>query len=355
MYQKRALVVGATGVAGNNVVEQLLSEDEWEVIGISRRPLVGKSSVQHLAINVLDAEVTIAEIAKVKPTHVFFCAWTLGANEDENCAKNGAMLSNVLDGAKAGGTLQHVGIVTGMKHYLGPFEDFAKNDPVTPFREDAPRLPGKNFYYTLEDILWDRAKTDGFHWNVHRSQMIIGYAVGNLMNMAVTLGTYASLCKETGMPFVFPGHPTTWSGLNDMTDARILARQMTWAAQEPNAWDEAFNVANGEVIRWRELWTEIADYFGLEVADYPGEHVMLEGIMADLDDTWDQMVKTHRLQPLSLRELDSSWFTDLDLGRPMECVNSLAKCRALGFGAYQESIKSFTDTFDRLRAERILP
>ena len=33
---KVALVVGATGTAGNGVVDHLLSTEEWEVIAISR-------------------------------------------------------------------------------------------------------------------------------------------------------------------------------------------------------------------------------------------------------------------------------------------------------------------------------
>lgn len=242
-----------------------------------------------------------------------------------------------------------------MKHYLGPFEDFAINTPVTPFREDAPRLPGKNFYYVLEDILAERGMADGFRWNVHRSQMIIGYSMGNLMNMAVTIAVYAALCKATGLPFYFPGHPTTHIGLNDVTDARILAQQMVWAAEEPNAANEAFNVANGDVIRWRELWADIAGYFGVPVAEYPGDHVPLKGVMADLDGAWDTLVAAHGLQPVSLRKLDSSWFADLDLGRPMECVNSLAKARQLGFTGFQDTRRSFFDVFDQLRQKRIIP
>jgi hypothetical protein len=38
----------------------------------------------------------------------------------------------------------------------------------------------------------------------------------------------------------------------------------------------------------------------------------------------------------------------------MECVNDLSKSRRLGFLDYQESGRSFTDVFDRLRAERII-
>jgi nucleoside-diphosphate-sugar epimerase len=355
MYDRRALVVGATGVSGSNLVQHLSDRGGWQVTGLSRGPSTAAGAAAHIAVDVLDAAAAHTRLAELAPTHLFFCAWTLGQSEDDNCARNGAMLSNTLDALRPAGSLRHVGIVTGMKHYLGPFEDFARNTPVTPFQDDAARLPGKNFYYALEDILTERSKTDGFCWNVHRSQMIIGYAMGNLMNMAVTIAVYATLCKATGLPFYFPGHPTTHFGLNDVTDARILALQMVWAAETPNAANEAFNVANGEVIRWRELWADIADYFGLPVAEYPGHHLPLKDVMANMDGVWDRVAAAHRLQPVPLRNLDSSWFTDLDLGRPMECVNSMAKARRFGFNGFQDTRRSFFDVFDQLRQKRIIP
>lgn len=61
---------------------------------------------------------------------------------------------------------------------------------------------------------------------------------------------YDSICKATGRPFHFPGSQAQWSGLTDMTDARILAQHLLWAATPPAAANEAFNVVNGNVFRW---------------------------------------------------------------------------------------------------------
>ena len=79
------------------------------------------------------------------------------------------------------------------------------------------------------------AERDGFGWSVHRPHTIIGYAVGNAMNMGVTLASYATICRETGRPFLFPGSVVQWNGLTDMTDARLLARHMEWAATTEDA------------------------------------------------------------------------------------------------------------------------
>jgi nucleoside-diphosphate-sugar epimerase len=355
MFHKRALIVGVTGIVGANVAEHLLAEGDWEIYGISRRAPAGQSLIRTLSVDILDRDATLAALADIDPSHVYFCTWTRGVNEDENIRLNGSMLRNVLDALATRGSLAHVAVVTGTKHYLGPFENYAKNAPITPFREEFPRLPIKSFYYTLEDIVMQAAAERGFGWSVHRSHTIIGYAVGNLMNIGVTLATHASICKATGQPFIFPGHPTQYSGITDITDARLLARHIAWASTEPDARNEAFNVVNGDTFRWNRLWNVIADYFGIEAAPYPGEQVRLEEQMKGSGPIWDKLVADHRLQPNPLDLLASPWHTDLDLGRPMECVNSMAKSRKLGFYDYQDSEQSFIDVFDRLRRERIIP
>lgn len=355
MYQKRALVAGATGIVGLNVAEHLRDLGGWEITGLSRRPPVGASYMQTHAVDLLDREAALKTLATLRPTHVYFCTWTLGKNEDDNIRLNGGMLRTLLDGVAAAGTVEHVAVVTGTKHYLGPFEDYGKVTPVTPFREDAPRLTKKNFYYELEDVVMDYAARHGYGWSVHRSHTIIGYAVGNLMNIGATLATFASICKATGRPFTFPGTSTAYQGINDITDARLLAKHIVWASTEPNARNEAFNATNGDVFRWEQLWKRIADYFGIEVGAYPGQYNSLTDRMQGLDPDWQALVQQHGLQPHALDRLASPWHTDLDLGRPMECLHSMAKSRALGFGDIQDTEQSFIDVFDRLRAERIIP
>ncbi|RDC58661.1 Rossmann-fold NAD(P)-binding domain-containing protein [Adhaeribacter pallidiroseus] len=117
--------------------------------------------------------------------------------------------------------MQHVALVTGLKHYLGPFEAYAKAGtlPVTPVREEHPRLDIENFYYAQEDEVYAAAERDGFTWSIHRPHTVIGKAIGNMMNMGTTLAVYASICQETSRPFRFPGSGAQWNGLSDVTDA----------------------------------------------------------------------------------------------------------------------------------------
>ena len=288
-------------------------------------------------------------------TDLVFTTWQRQATEAENIRVNGAMLSNTLHALGRTTELQHAVLVTGLKHYLGPFEAYAKAPAETPFRESQPRLPFENFYYVQEDILFEAARQQGFSWSVHRPHTMIGYALGNAMNMGVTLAVYGSLCRETGAPFVFPGSPQQWNGVTDLTDARLLGRHVAWSATEPAARNQAFNTVNGEVFRWRQLWGKVAEGLGVEAAEYPGEPQPLEGRMDDADEVWADIVEREGLAPYRATELASWWHTDADLGRTVETFADMGKSRALGFMDYQDSAQSFLDLFDTLRRRRIIP
>ena len=52
--------------------------------------------------------------------------------------------------------------MTGLKHYLGPFEAYAQGVMAdTPFHEDEPRTSAPNFYYAQEDELFAAAGGPG--------------------------------------------------------------------------------------------------------------------------------------------------------------------------------------------------
>jgi nucleoside-diphosphate-sugar epimerase len=350
-----ALVVGASGIVGNTLAGVLAAE-RWPVLGLARRPPEDLAGVQKLAADLLDPASLATALTGHAPTHVFLSVWQRQATEAMNCAINGAMVRNVLDAVRPSGSVRHVALVTGLKHYLGPFEAYAKGaPPVTPFREEVPRLPIENFYYVQEDEVFAAAARDGFTWSVHRPHTVVGFAVGNAMNMGVTLAVYASICGATGRPFLFPGSPQQWSGLTDMTDARQLAHHLTWAATSPAARNEAFNIVNGDVFRWNWLWPRLGAWFGLEAAPYPGQPTPLERQMADDAPVWRRVAAEHGLAEAELGRLVSPWHTDADLGRPVECVTDMSKSRARGFTAYQYTPDSFLDLFARLRREKLIP
>ncbi|GFM61314.1 SDR family oxidoreductase [Pseudomonas cichorii] len=351
---RTALVVGASGIVGSETT-RLLIESGWQVAALSRKP----SSVEGVipvAADLQDPASLRSALADLKPTHVFITTWSRQATEAENIRVNAAMVRNVLDAVRPAASVKHVALVTGLKHYLGPFEAYGKGSlPQTPFREDQGRLDVENFYYAQEDEVFAAAERDGFTWSVHRPHTVTGVAVGNAMNMATTLAVYATISKHTGRPFVFPGSRVQWDSLTDMTDARQLARQQLWAATTPEAANQAFNITNGDVFRWKWMWGRIADYFGLHPADFPSAPSPLETQMANDQSAWSQIVAEHDLREADISRLISPWHTDADLGRPIEVVTDMSKSRTLGFSAYKASDQAFFDVFDRLRAERLIP
>jgi nucleoside-diphosphate-sugar epimerase len=351
---KTALVVGASGIVGSATADVLVS-DGWRVLGLARGA-VKQQGVEAVSADLQDAAATASALAQAKPEAVFITTWLRQSSEAENIRVNAAMVRNLLDGLRPAGTVKHVALVTGLKHYLGPFEAYGKGVlPQTPFREEQGRLDVDNFYYAQEDEVFAAAKRDGFSWSVHRPHTVIGKAVGNAMNMGTTLAVYATLCRETGRPFRFPGSPAQWNSLTDMTDAKHLARQLLWAATTPAAANEAFNIVNGDVFRWSWMWSRIAEWFGIEPAEFDGTILPLEEQMKDDAALWRQIAEREGLVEPDLARLSSPWHTDADLGRPIEVVTDMSKSRRLGFLDYQATDHAFFDLFARLRADRLIP
>lgn len=351
---KSALVVGASGIVGS-AATSLLVEQGWTVHGLARRP-TAQPGVQPVVADLQDAAATAAALRDLDPDAVFITTWLRQDSEAENIRVNAAMVRNLLDGLAKPTGPRHVALVTGLKHYLGPFEAYGKGTlPQTPFREEQGRLDVENFYYAQEDAVFAAAERDGFTWSVHRPHTVIGLAVGNAMNMGTTLAVYATLCRETGRPFIFPGSGAQWSGLTDMTDAGQLARHLLWAAQTEAAHNEAFNVVNGDVFRWQWMWSRIADWFGVKVAPFDGTVRPLEQQMTGDADLWREIAVRDGLAEPDLGRLASPWHTDADLGRPIEVVTDMSKSRRLGFTGYQPTDDAFFALFERLRAGRLIP
>ena len=350
-----ALIAGVSGIVGNNLAHHL-TRTGWSVQGLARRPPADVPGIAPIAADLLDPASLERALAELRPSHVFITTWMRQATEAENITVNAAMVRNLLDAVRPAGSVRHVALVTGLKHYLGPFEAYGKGTlPATPFREEQPRLDIENFYYAQEDAVFAAAERDGFGWSVHRPHTIIGYALGNAMNMGVTLAVYATLCRETGRPFRFPGSAAQWNGLTDMTDARLLARHLAWAATTPAARDQAFNIVDGDVFRWSWMWGRIAAWFGLEPAAFDGTIQPLERQMSQDGPVWAEIADRHGLVERDLGRLASAWHTDADLGRPIEVVTDMSKSRRLGFLDYQATDDAFLDLFARLRTGRVIP
>ncbi|XP_057841945.1 3-oxo-Delta(4,5)-steroid 5-beta-reductase [Cryptomeria japonica] len=367
--QRVALVIGITGIVGNSLAEILPLPDTsggpWKVYGVARRPKpewAEDTPVQYIQCDVLNREETLEKISALKDvTTLFWVCWVNRQTEEQNCEDNGRMFINVLDALLPNAkSLKHICLQTGGKHYIGPAASGARNRNIqpheSPYHEELPRLPGPNFYYTLEDILFDAAKKKKrLTWSIHRPTVIFGFSPWSLMNIIGTLCVYAAICKYEGLPFKFPGSKNVWEQLVDASDAELIAEQEIWASTNPYAKNQAFNCANGDVFRWKKMWKLMAEKFELEVLAYEGEGFSLTEAMKDKSLVWDAIVKENNLCPTEFEEVGNWWFADRILNAPSENVNSMNKSKEHGFFGFRNSESSFLSWIDKMKASRIIP
>jgi hypothetical protein len=114
-------------------------------------------------------------------------------------------------------------------------------------------------------------------------------------------------------------------------------------------------VINGDVFRWRKLWRQIADYFGIAAAPYVGHAQPLAQSLADAEPDWERIVARYGLYPSTLAEIGPWWHVDADLGRTQECLTDMSRSRECGFLDYQKTSTAIFELFDRLRRERRIP
>jgi len=345
--QYNALVVGASGIIGNAVVRELKERPDWQVRALPRTFVDG---VETIKVDLLDPHATAHALESARDTtHVFYAALKGGADLLDEERINGGMLRNLLDGLKAvGAPLQRVVHYQGAKVYgvhLGPTR--------APFYEDDPRHMTPNFYYVQEDLLRERGAAGDFEWSILRPDVVVGDIVGNPMNIVMVMGVFAALSKAAGVPLRFPGSSKVYSGvLAQTTDADWMARASVWAALDPAASGEAFNLVN-EPFRWERVWKHVAAAFDMEVgAPQPFSLARQMPLKAD---AWQQLVQQHGLQSLPYEKLVGWWFGDFVFNTEFDMVSDMGKIRRAGFTEAVQTEATIVTAIERLRAARRLP
>ena len=349
--RKTALIAGATGATAKRLVDVLLADADWSVIGVSRNPPASSGRLSYVAAELLDAtgcKRALAECGGV--THVFYTARAkFGEGGVESVEDNAAMLRNVLDAIEpAARGLAHVHLVEGGKYYgqhLGPYP--------TPTREEDPRHMPPNFYYEQQDLLVERQRGRSWTWSASRPNLICDFAPERARNLVSLIGAYAALCAELDVPFDFPGRPGCWNALTEVTDATHFAHAMAFMATSPAAANEAFNITNGDLFRWKHLWPRLAAYFSVK----PGvvRTLTLADWMKDKEPVWQRIVQRHALKASRLSDLAVWDFGDFVWRQDYDVVSSLTKLRSAGFHAVVETEEMFLTHLTRYREAKILP
>ncbi|MDF2960848.1 MAG: NAD-dependent epimerase/dehydratase, partial [Paenibacillus sp.] len=73
---KVALVVGANGVIGRNLIEHLATLPDWDIIGVSRRGGESNGRVRYMAVDLLDKDDSREKLSGLTEiTHIFYAAY----------------------------------------------------------------------------------------------------------------------------------------------------------------------------------------------------------------------------------------------------------------------------------------
>lgn len=350
VMRKIALVVGANGVIGRNLIDHLAALPDWDVIGLSRRGGEPSGRVKYVAVDLLNKDDINEKISSfTEVTHIFYAAYQDRPTWAELVPPNLAMLVNIVDAIEPiAPNLKHVSLMQGYKVYgahLGPFK--------TPAREtDAHHMPPE-FNVDQQNYLEQRQKGKSWTWSALRPSVVCGFSLGNPMNLAMVIAIYASISKELGLPLRFPGKPGAYSSLLEMTDAGLLAKATVWAATDASCANQAFNITNGDLFRWNELWPKIARYFGLETA--PPLQMSLDVVMDDKEELWNTMVEKHELARHSYSDVSSWRFGDFVFSWDYDFFADGSKARRFGFHEYIDTEAMFMNIFDDFRRRKVIP
>lgn len=303
------------------------------------------------------------------------------------------MLKNFLEGLAINGTkLKRVILTTGAKQYgvhLGPVK--------CPMEESDPWIEGEgrppNFYYTQQRILQAHAKQHNYDWVVTYPNDVIGVAKGNFMNLTTSLALYAAVSGALSGELEFPGSETFYSRFDCYTSAKLHAAFNLWAALEPKCGNEAFNVVNGDVETWANMWPKLARRYGCTVPAQQFERPTpdrsemklaekppfddaaalrgMEGIVGqgkvesriDLERwsqkpevrrAWGKIAKDQGLEEDGFEK--ATWgFLKFVLGRNFDIVISMSKARKFGWTGYMDTWTALEEAFEELEKNKMVP
>lgn len=347
---KKAVVAGALGIVGRALLDRLVA-DGWHVVGLSRRNPGDQMGAELVAVDLADAADVREKLTPLKGvTHAFYTAYAPAASLADEAWLNTRMLVNFVEGIEAGSreTLSHVQLMQGSKWYgnhLGPYR--------TPAREDDPRHPAPCFYYDQQDWLARRRRDRRWTWSALRPHGLIGFALGSPMNQLTALAIYAAISRELGLPLRWPGTLGAFDCIYQFTEAPWLARGMVWAATAAAAADRPFNFTNGDYVRWRHLWPQIADAFDMETG--PVQTISLADQMADKEPLWALMRKRYDLAPHTLAELTNWRFADFVFRSDFDQMSDMTAARLAGWTEVNPSDTAYLRQIYDLRQRRIIP
>jgi nucleoside-diphosphate-sugar epimerase len=361
------LIAGASGVVGQAAARHFASLPGWRVVSVSRRPPSVSGASEWLPLDLGDEGQCDRVLSSRRDiTHVVYAALyeadglVTGWLNEQVMQRNEFMLRNLMEPLLAAAPIEHVSLMQGTKAYGMHHPSIGWAGVKNPLRERDGRAVHPNFYFLQEDYL--RARQEGASWalTTFRPTVIYGDAIGNNMNLIPVLGAWAALLRAEGRPLDFPGrHVSTM--VKEAVDADLVARALAWAATCPDAHGGTFNLTNGDVFLWQNVWPAIAEIMGMRVGEH--RYVQLAEEMPRRSEQWAALVDQFKLRAprdiLAFVGLNSLVYADNLLSGedpPVGPVlHSTVAVRKAGFHDCMDSEAMFGKWFRRLVDQGLLP
>jgi nucleoside-diphosphate-sugar epimerase len=361
MANNKVVVAGATGLVGNAALRHFGSSGRCEVIALSRRKPHDLHGARHIAIDLTDA----AQCARSAPqlrgvTRLIYAALYEAPNlvdgwrDERQIRTNDLMLRNLMAVLEpAAPSLKHVALLQGTKAYGVHVR------PLTvPAREGRSEMYEQpNFYWAQENFLRELQRGKAWHWSILRPVLIVGETIGGAMDLIPALGVYAAILREEGRSLDYPGGAAR---VSQAVDVDLLARAIAWAGEADAARNEAFNVTNGDVFTWENVWPAVADALDMR----PGNAVPLSlaKTYPQWIAPWDALRRKYDLVApgleafvgLSFQYADYSMrYGQTESGPPS--IVSTVKINRAGFTEMMDTEDMFRKWFKHARSSRLLP
>lgn len=224
------------------------------------------------------------------------------------------------------------------------------------------------------------------------------------MNLATSLGLYCAITKEMGQELMWPGSPSFYTKFDCFTYSRLHAKFNLWAALEksPKVSNQAFNVVNGDVESWQNMWPKVAAKFHMKI---PEQMFTLAEEQGKIDEEHGSIMKLHERPPLSefaaerglkdtkassqslveqkidlvkwsqRSDVKAAWdklakreglehdafekatwgFLGFVFGRNYDIVISMNKAHKAGWTGWQDTFDALSECMDELVDEKVLP
>jgi nucleoside-diphosphate-sugar epimerase len=359
--KKTILIAGATGLVGYAALKHFTQNPGNDVIAVSRGKPRETFGARFIPLDLTDTarcRATLRGLTGV--THLVYAALfelpglVEGWRDDRQIRTNDLMLRNLLEPLiEANPDLHHVTLLQGTKAYGVHIR------PLTvPAREGRSELREQpNFYWAQEDYLKQRQSGSSWHWTILRPVLIVGEAIGGAMNLIPALGVYAALMRLRGDGLPYPGGAPR---VSQAVDADLLARAIDWAGESDKARDDTFNVTNGDVFVWENIWPTIVEAAGMRTE--PPSPFALSSLLEHGAANWDLIRTRHDLVAPSLPAFVglSMEYADYqmrhgrtDIGPPS--IVSTVKINQAGFHDTMDTETMFRKWFHTFQRTRLLP